>query len=74
VPAFTKTSSGCVGADVKIGEPHSGQKWRVSSRPLSARFVKPFGTPDVIRRSARRSRTPTLNALPVQRRQSSQWQ
>jgi hypothetical protein len=64
------TNSGCLGDDVKIGEPHCGQKWRVSSFPLSPRFVKPFGAPRQWKYAA--STDAELNASRAAR-QSSRW-
>ncbi|MEK9754308.1 MAG: hypothetical protein VW338_14025 [Rhodospirillaceae bacterium] len=42
--------------------------------PLSATFVKAFGSPLVMRKPARSTATLTLKALPVILRQSAQWQ
>lgn len=57
-----------------MGDPHERQNHLVSSAPLLPLFVKLPSSPDLIRKAVLGQRTPTLNALPVRRLQSSQWQ
>jgi hypothetical protein len=73
-PALMNTVSGWSGGCVYIGDPQSGQKNRVTGRPLSADFVKALGVPATILNLLAAARTLTPNALPLIRRQSSQWQ
>jgi len=74
LPALTNTCSGCMGEDVKRGEPHSGQNERETRLPLSLAFVNVLTSPRSMRNRLTSKRMPTLNALPVTRRQSAQWQ
>ena len=60
------------GDEVNIGDPHSGQKCRVSSLPLSAVFVKPFGLPEISLKLVTSTGALMLKALPVHFRQSEQ--
>jgi len=59
---------------VKSGETQQGQKCRVTGAPLSAALVKLAVLPEAMRNWAATIRRLTLNALPVTRRQSTQWQ
>ena len=57
----------------QIHEPHSGQTNRVLVRPLSAVRWSPRGSIPISRKAVSATTTPSENALPVKRWQSTQW-
>jgi hypothetical protein len=54
-------------------DPHSEQKWKITSFPVSELRVKVFEAPSTTVTALRSKQAPMLNKLPVRRRQSRQW-
>lgn len=55
-------------------EPHSGQKWNATSKPLAEGRAKTFAVPSINVTHSRGKKAATLNSEPVRRWQSKQWQ
>lgn len=71
-PAVMETRSGRCADEPNIGEQHCAQKYLVSALPLSAIVVKALVVPLSSPKFAVATGTVTLNALPVNLRQSEQ--
>lgn len=70
---YTRYSPGRTSAVDTALEPHLGQKPRLTSRPLSPRFVKNWYSPVIVKLSLGTAKA-DANVLPVARWQSRQWQ